>query len=213
MNKILTLPNPKLRQKAKPVEFIDKRIEKIIKEMKVVLDKSENPKGVGLAAPQLGIPLRIILVKIGKVIVPFINPEITETKGEIIEGFEGCLSVPGIYGYVKRPAIITLKAVTNLTPGMAEGHSRSVLSGTLKNIPHATCYKLQTTTFNSLPARIIQHEIDHLNGILFVDRILEQKARLLSSGAKATGGQGKFYKITGKDKEGKDLFEEVKLTL
>ena len=187
MLKILILPDEKLRLKAKKVETIDKRIEKIIKEMAAVLKKSESPKGIGLAAPQLGIPLRIILVRFGKTIVPFINPEIISADGEIIEGFEGCLSVPGIYGYVKRPAIIHLKFLSNYRFDE-------------KGIPsHTTYYILHTTPLGSLSARVIQHEVDHLNGILFVDQILEQK--------------GKFYKITGKDKDGKEVFEEVKLNI
>lgn len=187
MLKILTLPNPKLRQKTKKVLKVDKRIERIIKEMKMILEKSESPKGIGLAAPQLGIPLRIILVRFGKTIVPFINPEITAVDGEIIEGFEGCLSVPGIYGYIKRPAIIHLKFLSNY-----RFDEKGVSS-------HTTYYILHTTPLGSLSARVIQHEVDHLNGILFVDRILEQKS--------------KFYKIIGKDKDGKEVFEEVKLNL
>lgn len=186
MLKILTLPNPKLRQKAKKVMSVDKRIEKIIKEMRMVLEKSESPKGIGLAAPQLGIPLRIILVRFGKTIIPFINPEI-KTEGEIIEGFEGCLSVPGIYGYVKRPAIVHLKALTNYRFDK-------------QGVPtQTTDYILHTTSFASLLARVIQHEVNHLNGILFVDRILVQK--------------GKFYKVSGKDKEGKEIFEEATINI
>lgn len=186
MLKILTLPNSKLRQKTKEIKKIDKKVEKTIKEMTLILEKSESPKGIGLAAPQLGLPLRIILIRIDKKIVPFINPEIS-TEGEFIEGFEGCLSVPGIYGYVKRPALITIKALTNY---VFDNQSLPAIT------PR---YQLLTTTFDSMPARIIQHETDHLNGILFVDRILYQK--------------GKFYKIKGKDKKGKEVFEEISLNL
>jgi len=201
MLKVLTLPNPKLRLKAKLVTKIDKRVEKIIAEMKVFLEKSESPKGIGLAAPQLGISSRIILVRFENIIVPFINPEIINTEREITEGFEGCLSVPGIYGFVERPAIVTVRAITNY-----RFNSRGIPTSSL-----TSPFILHTSYFDSLPARVILHEIDHLNGILFVDRILEQKARLLSSGAKATDRQGKFYRVTGKDKEGKDILEEVSL--
>jgi peptide deformylase len=102
--------------------------------------------GVGLAAPQVGILKRIIVIDIGEGIIELINPEILEESGEQV-GTEGCLSVPGILGEVKRPNYIKVKA----------------LDRTGKDI---------IVEDSELMARALCHEIDHLNGVLFTERVI-----------------------------------------
>ncbi len=178
---ILTVPNSVLTQPAMPVDKIDQKILKIIEEMKKTLLGAKKPKGVGLAAPQIGQPWRIFLAKPFEKseISVFINPEIVEKSDELTNGvperdnkLEGCLSIPGIWGMVKRHQSVKLRYQT----------------------PDA---KLHTKKFQGFMATIIQHEVDHLDGRLFSGRVLEQK--------------GKFYQGR-KNKEGKEVLEEVELT-
>lgn len=180
MTKILHAPQKVLAQKAHLVEKIDKKILEIISEMKEALNLQDNPRGVGLAAPQIGYPLRIFLTKPfpKSPFGVFINPEITWRSKDLTNGvperenpLEGCLSLPGIWGRVKRHASLKLHYQT------PDGQTHEEL-------------------FAGFMAIIIQHEMDHLEGHLFPQRVLEQK--------------GKLYQITGKDKEGKEIFEEVK---
>jgi len=187
IQKIITVPNPTLRQKAKSVALpagrlgkIDKKTLKIIKDLKDTLQAQKEPKGVGLSAPQIGQPWQICLVAPPKAkgTLALINPQITwrakevsPTTAEDKNPFEGCLSVPGIWGVVKRPKRVKVRYLS--------------LQG-----------KSQTKSFVGLGAVAVQHEIDHLNGILFIDRILKQKDKL--------------YRIE-KNNEGKEELVEVKL--
>ncbi|TSC85268.1 MAG: peptide deformylase [Microgenomates group bacterium Gr01-1014_16] len=164
MNSILTAPNPVLRQVAKPVEHLDKRTLGIIEDMISTLKKAKSPEGVGLAATQIGISLRIFLIRPlpNQTITLFINPEIIKfsqrqqspknNKGV----YEGCLSLPGHYAPITRSMSVTVKYQT------AINHELITMN----------------QTFTGFPAHIIQHELDHLNGILFVDRVLEQNTKL-----------------------------------
>ena len=109
LRKILTDKEPALHKVCKPVTSFDKKLHKLLDDMRETLIDSQ---GVGLAAPQVGILRRVFLVDVGldgEEIVEFINPEILETDGEQ-EGPEGCLSVPGRYGLVKRPYWVKIKA-------------------------------------------------------------------------------------------------------
>ena len=185
---IVKIPHPVLFQKAKPVEKIDKKILELIKEMKKTLLAAENPKGVGLAAPQVGKPLRIFLTKPWpkSEISVFINPELKDQSEELTSGvperdnkqsfssnkLEGCLSIPKIWGVVKRHERVTLKYQT------PDG-------------------KTHVKTFSGFMATIIQHEMDHLDGHLFSSRTVEQK--------------GQFYQIQKKE-EGKEELVEIELT-
>jgi peptide deformylase len=154
----------------------------------------ESPKGVGLSASQIGKSNRVFIVKIGGKIIPFVNPQITfrskETTKEKLPQeerlLEGCLSVPGYWGFVNRPYKIKIEYQDQTG-------------------------KKQSLQLEGKEAVFVQHEFDHIEGILFVDRVLEQKARLPSPGGEATGGQGKIYKLE-KDKEGKDELVEAELT-
>ena len=100
LRKILTVDEPALHKTCRPVENFDKKLHDLLKDMTETLVDSG---GVGLAAPQVGILRRVVLVDTGEEILELINPTLVETDGEQ-EGPEGCLSVPGKYGLVKRPS-------------------------------------------------------------------------------------------------------------
>lgn len=165
MADILTVPDPVLRQIAKPVKKVDKRVLGIIDKMNQALISAKDPEGIGLAAPQIGIPLRIFLARPDLKSPPllFINPEITkysqrqqtpETKKGV---YEGCLSIPHHYSPLHRSMSVTVKFQT--------------LDSAHKLIT-------RTRVFTGLAAHIIQHETDHLNGILFIDHVLAQNSKL-----------------------------------
>lgn len=129
-----------LRKKAKQVKVISKNIEILVEDM---LDTMYHAEGVGLAAPQIGILKRIVVIDIGEGPIVLINPEIMETKGEQ-DGPEGCLSVPGKSGQVVRPLYVKVKAM---------------------NLKGETIY----VTGEEFLARALSHEIDHLDGKLYID--------------------------------------------
>ncbi|MBU1017418.1 peptide deformylase [Patescibacteria group bacterium] len=134
--------NEILRTMSVPVKTIDKKILKLLKEMGKSM---KEEKGVGLAAPQVGHNIRMILVLLdNKILVPMINPQITAHSDATDMGEEGCLSLPGIWGNVGRYHEITIEY-------QDEKGAKRIL-------------KLEC--FN---ARVVQHEIDHLNGVLFTD--------------------------------------------
>ncbi|MBX3119978.1 MAG: peptide deformylase [Fimbriimonadaceae bacterium] len=142
---IVKVPVKVLRQKCEPVKKVDKKTNELIDRM---LKAMKDANGIGLAAPQLGIPLRVIVVAVGKMKpLALINPVITSAAGEEI-GEEGCLSIPGLYGEVKRAATVEV-----------EGYDR----------------KGRRVGFemNELAARVVQHEVDHLDGVLFIDKVDE----------------------------------------
>jgi len=176
------VPNETLRLVAKPVDRLDKRVLNIVKDMIKTLKEAKNPKGVGLAASQIGAGLRIFLIrpiKNGPITV-FINPEITHysqrtTHPTAKKGvYEGCLSIPNHYAPLERSSSVTVKYQTlttsPLTPlqNFGEGNARGKVVE-------------KTQVFSGFPAHVIQHEMDHLNGILFIDRCLEQNAKLYKS--------------------------------
>jgi peptide deformylase len=140
---IVKIPDPVLRQSAQPVGKISKRTQQLIDDM-VRIMKSAN--GVGLAAPQLGILQRVIVIAPeGKRPTALINPVVVKAEGEQI-GQEGCLSIPGLYGDVKRALYVEVEAM--------DRRGRPLT------------YELE-----GMPARIALHEIDHLDGKLFIDTV------------------------------------------
>jgi peptide deformylase len=143
-------PDPILRKKAKPVENIDGRIKEIADRMAEVMYTN---KGIGLAAPQIGIPNQIIVVDTGEGRRAFINPEIVEGDGESVME-EGCLSLPTVEVPVKRMERVLIQAWD--------------LNG-----------KELTLELFDFPARVYQHEIDHLHGILIIHYISRLKRELL----------------------------------
>ena len=133
--------DPILKEVAKPVEKIDRSIKKLVKDMFETMAEAD---GVGLAAPQVGESIRLVVINMGDGPFELINPVITERDGEQC-GPEGCLSVPGLYGDVTRANKVTVEA-TNLKG------------------------KPVKYTGEGLRARAFQHELDHLEGVLFIER-------------------------------------------
>ena len=146
LRKILTDAEPALHKVCKPVTSFDKKLHTLLDDMRETLI---DANGVGLAAPQVGILRRVVLVDTGDEIIELINPELVETSGEQ-EGAEGCLSVPGKYGWVKRPYYATVRAQDR----------------------DGNWYEAEG---EELIARCFCHELDHLDGILYtqvMDRFL-----------------------------------------
>ena len=139
---ILTQEAPILRQKAKRVPRVDAGIRKLIDDM---VDTMIAAPGVGLAAPQVGVGLRVVVIKTDQNLHTLVNPEMVKWDGEQI-GLEGCLSVPGYVGEVKRYMRVVARALNR------QGKPIKIKG-------------------DELLARAIQHEIDHLDGILFTDRL------------------------------------------
>lgn len=156
---IVATPDPRLRQKSEKVHQIDDETKRIIDEMIASSlaweEEHEFELSAAMAAPQLGYNKRIIVVredmsnKDNATFVPLINPVVIKTEGKIIEDYEGCLSVPSIYGKVGRPYKARIKAVTE----------------------NGEEVRLKATGFL---ARTLLHEIDHLDGVLFIDHIKDQ---------------------------------------
>ena len=151
---ILTFGNECLREKAAPVKEIDPEYIKIAEEL---INTLHEGKGIGLAGPQVGLMERIFVTHVeGDEPRVFINPSIIETSQETIKYEEGCLSIPGIYTDVVRPKAIKIQAWNE------------------KGRP----FNLEA---EGIVARVILHEYDHLDGVLFIDRIPEQtKNRILA---------------------------------
>lgn len=137
-----------LRKKAKPVEEINEKIAVLIKDMVETMYKYD---GVGLAAPQIGVLKRIVVIDAGEKLYELINPVIVSQSGEQ-NYIEGCLSIPGMYGEVKRPAVVKVQA---LNP------------------------KGETVTIDGegLLAVVLCHEIDHLDGILYKDKAIRMLSK------------------------------------
>ena len=133
--------DPVLRKKAVPVTRFNEQLHRLLDDMVETMIKAQ---GAGLAAPQIGISKKIIVLRDEDKILEIINPEITESEGESID-IEGCLSFPGLYGEVPRSARVAVS-------GQDRGGREIRVSG------------------EGFLARVLQHEIDHLHGILFVDR-------------------------------------------
>jgi peptide deformylase len=150
LREIITLPHPTLRRKAHKVTDFGPDLQTLVDDM---VETMRQAPGVGLAAPQINVSVRLIVVEFGseedeeapKKLYTVINPEITRPSPETVLGTEGCLSVPGIVGEVERNESLTVK-----------GFSRRGQPITIKA--------------KGWLARIFQHEIDHLDGVVFVDR-------------------------------------------
>jgi peptide deformylase len=179
MRPIVKIPHPVLSGPAKPVTSFDRKLHAMITDMKETLIGAKRPKGVGLAAPQIGEPYRVFIMRpdVRSEMRVFINPQIVsrderpQANNPKKDKLEGCLSIPDIWGDVDRSISLTLRYQDE------------------KGAEH-------TESFTGFPAVIIQHEVDHLNGILFTQRVIEQK--------------GKLYEPE-KDKGGKETLKEIHL--
>lgn len=184
MLQLVKAPDARLRVITKPVKKINPALGKILQEMIKLTKTFVDPEGVGLASTQVGLDGKFFVAKndppadkaglpaskAGEKFISVINPKILSFSKRTKTYFEGCLSTPAIWGDVKRHTQIKI---------------------TYQDIQGKTI----TEKLTGVLAWIFQHEVDHLNGILFQDRVLEQK--------------GKFYKFTGTDKTGTDNFEEI----
>jgi peptide deformylase len=140
---IRVLPDPVLRQKSKKVSKVDKSIQQLIDDM---IETMRAASGVGLAANQIGVPLKIAVIEIpGEEVIILVNPEIIKKEGERTIG-EACLSVPGYHGEIKRAVRVKVKA--------RDKQGRNI--------------RVKGEEFL---AQALEHEIDHLNGILYIDRV------------------------------------------
>ena len=148
------LGSPVLRQRAPAVARVDDAVRRLVDDL---FETMRAAKGVGLAAPQVGASQRVAVVDVGEEFPPplvLINPRIVESGAEVEVAEEGCLSIPEIFGDVERPAQVVLEALDR------EGEPYRV-------------------TVSGYKARAVQHEIDHLDGILFLDRLSAVKRGLL----------------------------------
>jgi peptide deformylase len=179
---IITLPNAHLRERSQKVSFVTPEIEKLIEDMQNATIDWENSRdhevGVALAAVQVDVLKRVVVIrndfnnKEDHTFTVFINPVITKYEGEVEKDYEGCLSVKNVYGLVPRYTKVRVKAM-----GMNGKEFRVTAEGFL--------------------ARIFQHEIDHTNGIVFIDHIRDDAAA--------------FYKLTDKGElQPVNYVEEIK---
>ncbi|MBZ9609918.1 peptide deformylase [Clostridium estertheticum] len=134
-----------LRKKSRTVEVVNDKIRQLLNDMADTMYNAEN--GAGLAAPQVGILKRLVVIDMGRGLVKLVNPKIIKQEGEQ-EVIEGCLSIPNVWGKLKRPAKVTVQALN-------ENGEKIILTGT-GDLAKCFC-----------------HEIDHLEGILFTDLITE----------------------------------------
>ncbi len=153
---LIILPDPVLRQASKPIERFDDELKRLADDM---LETMYDAPGIGLAAIQIGVPRRMLVIDVAregedKQPQVFINPEILKSSEERSVYEEGCLSIPDYYAEVERPAVITLKYLDR------DG-------------------KEQTIDADGLLATCLQHEIDHLNGVLFIDHISRLKREMV----------------------------------
>ena len=151
LRKIVTLPDPILRRKARTVTSFDSELQSLVEDM---IETLREAPGVGLAAPQVGISDRLIVVEYPeddeqedapKKLYIVVNPEIKDMSTETEMGIEGCLSIPGLHGEVDRALAVTVKGLTR----------------------HGQPVRIKAKGWL---ARIFQHEIDHINGVVFSDR-------------------------------------------
>lgn len=141
---ILTEKDPILRKASRPVEKFDERLWTLLDDMAETLG---SVNGVGLAAPQVGVLRRVVIIDVGEGLIELINPQIVRTTSKMIEAGEGCLSSPGEYGIVARPEKVKVKAQDR----------------------HGNFYDMNG---EGLLARAFCHEIDHLDGKLFKDIVI-----------------------------------------
>lgn len=179
MANIVTLPNPILHQKSEKVS-LNKETFNLVKELKETLTNKEGIKGVGISAVQVGKLKKVFIAysKSSKKFLTFINPEIVWKSKTLVTGvpessnkYEGCLSVPDVWSIIKRYKIIKVRYFTE--------------NGVK-----------QIRKFSGLTSTIIQHEFDHTEGVLFIDRALQQKSPL--------------YEMA-KNEKGKEYLKEIKL--
>lgn len=166
---IIAIPDNKLRERSDEIVAFDKSLAALIGDLIDTLEAQINPPGLGLSAVQIGVLKRVFVARVKNKIKAFVNPQILKFSKKDIAFLEGCFSVPDLYGHVARSAEIDLESQDKLG-------------------------KKTKAHYKGIVARIIQHEIDHLNGTLFIDHIHDQN--------------GKLFKVE-KNKKGKEELVEV----
>jgi len=142
---VLKNPNKELRETSRVLSVVEILSEKYQTLADNMIQTTKEENGVGLAAPQIGEHVRLIICDTGKELVPFFNPIITDFSTKLMVSEEGCLSIPGVFGLVNRHRTVKVEALTR------DGEKIKLTAG-------------------GLISTIFQHEIDHLDGILFIDR-------------------------------------------
>lgn len=140
IRRILTAEEPILRQKTRKVSRFDASLHRLLDDM---LETMRDAPGIGLAANQVGVPLQVAVIELDGKVTELVNPQVVRSSGEVVD-WEGCLSIPGFVAEVKRAAKVTVKAKDR----------------------HGKEFRVRG---EELMARALQHEIDHLNGVLYVD--------------------------------------------
>lgn len=153
IREFVVLPDRRIRQLSSEIISFDKHLRQIIEDLISTALAQKDPVALGLAAPQIGITKRVFAARVRNKFKPFVNPKIIKSSKTQTSLMEGCFSVTGIYGSVIRPAEIDITAFD------AFG-------------------KMFTKHYKGLSAKIIQHEFDHLNGILFIDYVKKQNGKL-----------------------------------
>jgi peptide deformylase len=148
---ILTAEEPILRERARKVTQFDASLHRLLDDM---LETMRDAPGIGLAANQIGVPLQVAVIELEEKVTELINPQLVRSSGEVVD-WEGCLSIPGFVAEVKRHAMVTVKAKNR----------------------HGKEFRVKG---DELLARALQHEIDHLNGVLYIDYLesLEELVRV-----------------------------------
>lgn len=145
IRKILKIGDETLRKHARPVTEVDRRTRQLLDDMAETMYAAD---GAGLAAPQVGILRRVVVIDVGEGLIELVNPEIVASEGEQHQA-EGCLSVPGKQGVVARPAKVTVRALNR------RGKPVEIVG-------------------EGFLATALCHEIDHLDGVLYVDKLIEE---------------------------------------
>ena len=148
---IIIAPDPRLKLRCKPVPAVDDDIRRLMDDM---LETMYLAPGIGLAAPQIGVAKRVIVVDVSRAPLRLVNPELIAESEDMAVYEEGCLSLPDHYADVERPAVVTVRYLDETG-------------------------KRRETTFEGLAATCIQHEMDHLDGTLFVDRVSALKRNMI----------------------------------
>lgn len=166
---IIALPDTRIRQKSREVISFDRSLDRLIADLVQTAETQENPQALGLAASQVGFFKKVFVARIQNKFRAFVNAQIVKRSKEESALLEGCFSVKGIYGHVMRPSEITLVA--------QDKNGRKI-----------------KRNYKGFAAKIIQHEIDHADGVLFVDHVHQQN--------------GQLFRIE-KDKKGKEQLVEI----
>lgn len=166
---IIALPDEKIRNKSQNVNSFDENLRGLIKDLIETSEIQTDPPALGMAAPQLDVFKRTFVAKIRNKFRPFINPKITKVSDKETALMEGCFSVKGLYGQVMRPSEIEVE--------YRDSFGKKV-----------------TAKLKGLPAKIFQHELDHLNGTLFIDHVNAQNGKMFRS-KKNKKGEEEFVEL------------------